>query len=92
MQKDSPRKKLKAGERLALKTKAGIIPESSKDSNLSLRDADLRQNHEKGALLNLAHQFFAAGGRSIAQVALDMEEEYDLTFETKFLYLLYIIA
>ena len=72
----SPRKKLKPEERLALKKDVGIIPESSKESSLSLRDTDLRQNHEKGKLLELAHQFFAAGGRSLAQVALDKEEEY----------------
>jgi len=91
MPKDSPRKKLKAEERLALKTKAGIIPESSKDSNLSLRDTDLRQNHEKGELLDLAHQFFALGGRSLAQVALDIEEEYILISLKKFSYLLLVI-
>jgi len=58
-----------------LKKAAGIIPESSKESSLSLRDTDLLQNYEKGALLELAHQFFAAGCRSLKQVALDAEEE-----------------
>jgi len=59
MAKDAPRKKLKPEDRLALKTKAGIIPESSKDSNLSLHNTDLRQNYEKGELLTLAYKFFA---------------------------------
>ena len=83
MAKDLPRKKLKPEDRLALKTKAGIIPESSKDSNLPLRDTDLCQNHEKGELLTLAHEFFATGGRSLAQVTLDKQKEYILIFSTR---------
>jgi hypothetical protein len=74
----SPRKKLKVDERLAMKKTAGIIPESQKESTKILRDMDLRQATEKDALLELAHQFFAAGGRSIAQVVRDTEEKYDI--------------
>ena len=59
MAKDSLRKKLKLEDRLALKTKVDIIPKSSKDSNLSLHNTDLRQNYEKGELLTLAYKFFA---------------------------------
>jgi hypothetical protein len=88
MAKDAPRKKLKPEDRLALKTKAGIIPESSKDSNLSLRDVDLRQNHKKRELLTLAHEFFALGGRSLAQVALDKQKEYILASSIRYSFLL----
>jgi hypothetical protein len=67
----SPRKKLKANDRLAAKKEAGAIASTSEDVSAMARDKDLRQEHEKTALIRLADQFFASQGRSLEQVAID---------------------
>lgn len=75
----SPRKKLKANDRLQAKKDAGAIAATSEDVSATARDKDLRQEHEKTALLWLADQFFALQGRSLEQVAHDEARAYDST-------------
>jgi hypothetical protein len=72
----SSRKKLKAEEWLAAKKNEGVIAPTGEDDIASARDKDLRQDHEKTALLRLADQFFAFGARSLEQVAYDEAKEY----------------
>ena len=72
-------KKLTAHQRLTTKKQEGIISITSEEVEANLRNKDLRQPHEKTALLRLAQQFFASGGRSLEQVAYDTAEEWVLS-------------
>lgn len=73
----SLRKKLKANDRLQAKKDTGAIVSTSEDVSAIVRDKDLRQEHEKTALLRLADQFFALQGRSLEQVAYDEARVYN---------------